>query len=113
MGEACGVVDVIADEQGFCNIGIYNSNLGMALRIRYKKEQLPWLTNWQHWGTREYVTALEPGTNPPIGQNQARRDKTLMFLDPGQSKTYELEFEILTDTRQIQDFIKSQVDKTH
>jgi len=40
--------------------------------MKYRKKQLPWLANWQHFGPCEYVTALEPGTNPPIGQSKAR-----------------------------------------
>jgi hypothetical protein len=80
-----------------CTVGVDNPRLKLALMLRYKKEQLPWLTNWQHWGYGEYVTALEPGTNPPIGQNKARNDKTLVYLQPGESRNYDLEFTVLTE----------------
>ena len=55
----------------------------------------------------EYVTALEPGTNPPIGQGNARKQKKLIHIAPGKSKTYDLEMKILTDKKQIAEFLKA------
>jgi hypothetical protein len=73
---------------------LYNAKLGLAIELRFQKEQLPWLTNWQHWGKGEYVTGLEPGTSPPIGQTKARQTNELMFLAPGETKVFDLEFEV-------------------
>ena len=77
-----------------CHAGLHNSRLGLAVAMKYKKEQLPWLSNWQHWGPGEYVNGLEPGTNPPIGQGGAREQGTLIHLDPGESRTYDLEIKV-------------------
>jgi hypothetical protein len=106
-GEACGFIDVAADKGGICTVGLYNRRLGLALVMKYKKKQLPCLANWQHWGPGEYVTALEPGTNPPIGQKKARECKELVHITPGKSRTYELEITILTDKKPISEFLKS------
>ena len=94
-GEAVAFIDVASGEDGWCTGGIRNRARGMALRLRFRKEQLPWLINWQHWGPGEYVTALEPATHPPIGQAQARREQTLITLAPGELRSYELEFQVL------------------
>ena len=75
--------------------------------MKYKKRQLPWLSNWQHWGPGEYVTALEPGTNPPIGQGGARKQEKLIQLAPEKSRAYDLEMTVLTDKRQIASFLKA------
>ena len=106
-GEAAAFIDAAADGHGICHVGLVNRKLNMALAVRYAKEQLPWLTNWQHWGPGEYVCALEPGTNPPIGQNKAKEQKQLIFIEPGQSRSYKLEFEVLTERPQIDEFVKS------
>jgi hypothetical protein len=106
-GEGCAFIEVIPDAKGICTVGLYNRRLGLALVMRYKKRQLPWLSNWQHWGPGEYVTALEPGTNPPIGQKKAREEKTLVFIAPGKSRTYELEMKVLTDGKSISQFLKA------
>jgi hypothetical protein len=106
-GEACGFIDVRADKKGVCTVGLHNRRLGLTLAMKYKKRQLPCLANWQHWGPGEYVTALEPGTNPPIGQNKAREQKKLIQIPQGKSRTYDLEMTILTDKEQIKRFLKA------
>jgi hypothetical protein len=104
-GEGCGFIDVMPDRADLCTIGLYNRRIGLAVSVRYKKRQLPCLANWQHWGPGEYVTALEPGTNPPIGQSGARRQKRLLHIQPGKNRTYELEIGVLTHDREIRHFL--------
>ena len=104
-GEAAVFINALPDEDGYCTCGLHNSSIGMAVTLRFRKNQLPWLTNWQHWGKGEYVTALEPGTNPPIGQAKSRAQKELIFLAPGERRKYELEIELLTDDERINEFL--------
>jgi hypothetical protein len=89
-GEEVAFINAEPDAQGICTCGIYNPAISLALSIEFSKDQLPWLTNWQHWGFGEYVTGIEPGTNPPIGQAKARAQKALIFLAPGETKSYDL-----------------------
>lgn len=105
-GEEVGVVDIDADAQGNSLCGLYNQRLGFAVTLGFKKQQLPWFINWQHWGQGEYVTGLEPANIPPIGQAAARKQNTLEFIEPGQSKVYELELAIQTDADAIQSLLK-------
>lgn len=96
-GEAVVAIDVVADQSGKCTCGLFNEKLGLAVAMRFNKKQLPWLTNWQHWGKDEYVTGLEPGTNPPIGQAKARKENQLIFLEPGEKRSYDVELDVLED----------------
>ncbi len=104
-GEACGFIDVTPDSDGMCTIGLHNRKLSLAVVMRYKKKQLPALANWQHWGPGEYVTGLEPGTNPPIGQGKAREQGQLIHLDPGKSRTYDLQIRVLTEDKDIKQYL--------
>jgi hypothetical protein len=108
-GESCGIIDVLQDSNGTCCVGLVNTRLNLALKMTYSKQQLPSLTNWQHWGPGEYVCALEPGTNPPIGQNKARKLKELSMLEPGEKKKYHLQFSILSKSDHVNDFLQSLV----
>ena len=90
-GEEVAMIEVDADETGWAVCGLSNTSIGLDLHIRFKKQQLPWLINWQHWGKGEYVTGLEPSTNALIGQAKARELKQLVFLEPGESRKYDLE----------------------
>jgi len=93
-GEEAAFIDVAADESGSCHCGIRNEQIGIEFSVIFQKDQLPWLTNWQHWGKGEYVTGLEPGTNPPIGQAKARAENTLIQLAPNESRVYDLVLEV-------------------
>lgn len=106
-GEEAAFIDVTPDSSGECTCGLYNSQIGLAVALRFQKEQLPWLTNWQHWGKGEYVLGMEPGTNPPIGQANARLQNKLIHLLPGESRIYDLEIEVLTEEKRINDFMKN------
>jgi len=105
-GEAVAFINITPDNSGRCTCGLYNAKIGMVMAMRFQKNQLPWLTNWQHWGRGEYVTGLEPGTHPPIGQAKAREKAELIFLEPGETRTYDLEIEVLKDKVDIDEFLK-------
>ena len=106
VGEEVATIDPKVNGDGFCACGLHNQKLGIAVGLRFKKQQLPWLTNWQHWGKGEYVTGLEPGTNPPIGQARARKEKQLIFLAPGEVKSYDIQLEIVDNETSINEFLK-------
>ena len=93
-GEGAAFIDVKADEGSQCHCGLHNPAIDLTMNLRFQKAQLPWLTNWQHWGPGEYVMGFEPGTHPPIGQAQARAEDTLITLAPGESRRYELVVEV-------------------
>jgi hypothetical protein len=93
-GEEVAIIDITSDSSGWCTCGLNNPTIGLALSLRFKKEQLPWLINWQHWGKGEYVTGLEPSTNTLIGQAKARERKELILLQPGETRTYDVEIEV-------------------
>jgi hypothetical protein len=104
-GEEVAFIDITPDSSGNCTCGVHNPQIGIALALRFKKNQLPWLTNWQHWGKGEYVTGLEPGTNPPVGQAKAREQNDLIMLAPGEKRKYDLEIEVLSSKKEIDLFL--------
>jgi len=108
-GEEAVFIDIETDDDRRCACGLYNENLGIAMILEFEKDQLPWLTNWQHWGKGEFVTGLEPGTNPPIGQRKAREDGQLTFINPGETKEYDLSIKILNKDADINDFLYKNV----
>lgn len=104
-GEEAAFINIEADSEGNCTCGIYNEKIGLALTLSFKKKQLPWLTNWQHWGIGEYVVGLEPGTNPPMGQKKTRENGELILLKPQERRTYDLTLDVLNNKHLITEFI--------
>ena len=93
-GEEAVFIDAEANAASECECGLRNDKLGLSVSIKFQKKQLPWLTNWQHFGKGEYVIGLEPGTNPPIGQAKARASNELLFLEPGEKRVYDIEIRV-------------------
>ncbi len=104
-GEDVVFVDIAADDIGMCICGLHNTAMGLAVALEFRKDQLPWFTNWQHFGKGEYVTGLEPGTNPPIGQAKARAQNELILIEPDEIKLFDLKMEVLTDKEAINDLL--------
>ena len=100
-GEEVAVVDIEAIDNGQCICGLHNPALELAVAIQFNKQELPWMTNWQHWGKGEYVTGLEPGSHPPIGQSKARENGTLIFIAPGERIQYNLSFQAIQGNENI------------
>jgi hypothetical protein len=105
-GEEVALIDIEANAGGFSVCGINNPNIGIAVAMKFPKNQLPWLTNWQHYGKGEYVTGIEPGTHPPIGQSKTREENTLIFIEPGEARNYSLEIDVMNNPEIINQFIQ-------
>lgn len=107
VGEEAAFINITPDHSGQCICGLHNPHINIAVAVKFHKRQLPWLTNWQHWGKSEYVTGLEPGTNPPIGQSKAREQNELIHLAPGETRRYDLEIEVLNKKEKINEFLNA------
>ena len=80
--------------------GIYNHKLGMGLLIEYDAENLPYFTQWKMLGERDYVMGLEPGNCHPDGRNVMRNEGKLVFLQPGEEVTYEVNITMIENEMQ-------------
>ena len=92
--ETCVFIEAGADQDGVCRCGVRNPSIGKGIQLEFRKDELPYLTHWQHWSKNEFVAALEPGNCFPIGSGRAARDNSLVLLKPGETRRYELRFSI-------------------
>ena len=75
---------------------------GLSLAIRFDPAQLPALFTWRMLGCGTYVMGMEPANCPTIeGRTEAERLGTLPFLEPGESRQYDLEFEAIEQPRTL------------
>jgi hypothetical protein len=96
-GERGLIVETEAERDGWCRIGLVNPRLKVGLEISYPRSALPRMANWQHFGPRgSYVTALEPFSGSLLGSARDKHSLARQFLEPGESKSYELKFRVLS-----------------
>lgn len=66
----------------------------ISLTLSWSTEQLPRLVQWKMPGAGEHVLGIEPANCHVEGRAAERERGTLVILQPGESRTYELEVEI-------------------
>jgi hypothetical protein len=91
-------LDLNPDAQGYTSAALVNPTLdnGLGLRLRWPKEQLPWMVEWRMLGQGEYVVGLEPVNCPTItGRANAVKEGTLPILQPGEECHYDIDVDVL------------------
>jgi hypothetical protein len=97
--------DLEEAEAGTVRAALINEKLEAGVYIRYRKKELPYLTQWKMMGEGEYVLGMEPGNCTPRGRLFHENDGTLEFLAPGEQKKVRLEIGVLKDARAIQGYL--------
>lgn len=99
-----------AQPDGTTYVALVNRNFGngqgLGLYIKFSAEKLPWLIHWKMPGAGEYVTGIEPATCQARGRAAEREAGRVINLAPGEERTYDLEFGLLTSQEQIAEIEK-------
>lgn len=88
----------LANDEGWAIAGVRNPEYagGTGFAVHYRPDQLAACISWRMLGTRTYALAVEPSNCPTIeGRVAAAANGTLPYLAPGESRTYDLRFELL------------------
>ena len=70
----------------------------------FDARQLPFHFVWRMLGEGTYVVGIEPCSNRPAGRLDARERGELIVLEPGESRSYDLELGALTTEGEIDAF---------
>lgn len=100
--------DVAADDTGYALSALinksFNQGQGFGFYVKYRKAQLPKLIEWKMNGEGVYVVGMEPATNLVDGRSLERQEGRLLFLEPGESRFYNLEIGVLSTQDEIAAF---------
>ncbi len=81
-----------ADEKG--QASIYQPKLDTRLSIHFNAKELDGFVEWKMLGVRDYALGLECGNCYPDGRKAMRESGMLKFLQPGESKEYQVRIEL-------------------
>jgi hypothetical protein len=94
------------DKQGRRTVALVNPKLdacpeqgrgdGLALSVSFLAKQLPRFAQWKMCAAGNYVMGLEPANCWVDGRAQHRSRGDLQFLEAGEVRNYDLEFEIVS-----------------
>jgi hypothetical protein len=79
----------------------FGGGRGLGYLLRFPAAALPCFTEWKMMGQGTYVVGTEPGNVHPLPRERLRREGTLPFLAPGETRRYELEFSVLASPEEI------------
>jgi hypothetical protein len=89
--EACFEHELVAEPAGTVPVALVNRTLGLGVYQVFRIGQLPHHTVWRMLGEGTYACGLEPSTNRDAGRFDARERGELQWLEPGETRQYDLE----------------------
>ncbi len=97
------LVEPFADENGRSAAVLHNAAGDRAVLLSWNTAQLPYLTIWKNTASEAsgYVTGIEPGTGFPFNRRVERSFGRVPKLGPGQSRAFDLEFELHVDAESV------------
>jgi hypothetical protein len=101
----------VACDDGFAAVVLANPELGggtgFGISVRFDPRQLPALFTWRMLGYGTYVMGMEPANCPTIeGRVEAGKRGTLPFLEPGETRSYDLHFDVLESSEEVESLLR-------
>jgi hypothetical protein len=96
--------DLAADGNGRVSVAVVNRAVELGVYQVFCQDELPHHFIWRMLGEGTYVIGIEASTNRPTDRLDARARGELIELDPGESRSYQLELGALVGDRAISQF---------
>lgn len=92
------------DEQGLCRTMLVDASGERGMTLSFRPDRFPYFSFWKSRlaDADGYVCGLEPSTDFPNGKSFEKRQGRVLELKPGESRSFELDFEILHDKASIE-----------
>ena len=87
--------EMIAGADGEVPVAIFNDRLGLGLEVVTRKAQLPCAYQWQNFQAGNYVLGIEPATHHVLGDIAARERDEMIWLEHGDTRSYDSVFRVL------------------
>jgi hypothetical protein len=82
------------DAAGKVRPRLVNEQLGVFFELEYDAAQFPAFFQWLHLREGAYAVGFEPSTHHVQGEQAARDDGSMTFLEPGEERRYETVFRV-------------------
>ena len=86
--------DLNSDANGDTTVALINRKIELGVALRFNKRQLFNFTQWKQMGEGEYVVGLEPCNNYVDGRVEAKKNKTIEYLEAGEERKIDIEIEV-------------------
>ena len=90
-----------ADAKGEVPVAVVNDRLGLGFEVVTRKDQLPCAYQWQNFQAGQYALGIEPSTHHVLGNLAARERGEMIWLEHGESRSYDAVFRVLDGADEI------------
>ena len=94
--------DLKTDVEGNTCVALVNRRLELAVAFHFSKKQFFNFTQWKQMGEGEYVLGLEPCNCYVGGRTDSRNIDVLQYIEPGESRDFDLKVEIVSGISELQ-----------
>lgn len=103
------VVPLKANSSGSVGVAIVNRHIrdptaAAGIYLQYQLEQLPVFITWRMMAQGLYAYGLEPASSPFGSPDELISQQWPVMLEPGETRTYDLEFGVLPDLAAVEQF---------
>jgi hypothetical protein len=93
--------DMAADADGEVPVAVVNDRIGLGFEVTTRKDQLPCAYQWQNFQAGHYAMGIEPSTHHALGDLFARERDEMIWLEHGESRSYDASFRVLDGADEI------------
>lgn len=87
--------EMAANSLGEVPVAVVNDRLGLGFEVMTRKHQLPCAYQWQNFQAGQYALGIEPSTHHVLGNLAARERGEMIWLEHGESRSYDAVFRVL------------------
>jgi hypothetical protein len=93
--------NLVPDAAGRSQVALVNDALGFGVAVSWRQEQFPCFFQWLHLRAGGYALGFEPSTHHVTGEQAARDDGSMIWLEHGESRTYDTHIEVVEGVEAI------------
>lgn len=97
---------LMSSNNGKTSVALVNNKLALALGIEFNLNQFSEFYQWKQMGSGDYVLGLEPANCSVLGRAKALETGELDFIEPGESRHFDLEISIDDNSQKINSIIQ-------
>lgn len=94
--------ELVADADGRMKIALINERLNLGVTVEWYAKEFPCFVEWLHLREGAYVVGVEPSTHHVRGNQAARDDGSMIWLEHGESRTYRTTITVLEGAEALQ-----------
>ena len=98
--------DLNGSKDGKTAVALINNKLDIGAAIHFNKNQLQNFIQWKQMGEGEYVLGMEPANCLVGGRAEARKNGTLEYLEPGETRNFDVVVEMVSGTDEMENLVK-------